>query len=154
MKKSMFIGILLCCLFGAGVLYYQLWMPITTMGKYACLASESRYDFEYYDYVRKKVHTDFELAINGGKYDAGKECISVQKYADSLVHSHFDKVFDGYNHRQVKDYLGERTGGKTKEEIYACYANKAVMEYSRLMDKAFELNTQRIEIEALIKASK
>jgi hypothetical protein len=63
-------------------------------------------------------------------------------------------VFDGYNHRQVKDYLGERTGGKTKEEIYTCYANKAVMEYSRLMERAFELDTQRIEIEALIKASK
>ena len=51
MKKSMFIGVLPGCLFAAGVLYYQLWMPLNKMGKITCLAAESRYDFEYYDYI-------------------------------------------------------------------------------------------------------
>ena len=65
MKKSIIVGVLLGCLFAAGVLYYQLWMPITTMGKYACLTSESVYNLDYYMYVREKVKTDF-MAISKG----------------------------------------------------------------------------------------
>ena len=79
MKKSMFIGVLLGCIFAAGVLYYQLWMPITTMGKYACLASESVYNLDYYMYVREKVKTDFTAWSEGYEYDAGKECKEVEK---------------------------------------------------------------------------
>jgi hypothetical protein len=154
MKKSMFIGVLLCCLFAAGVLYYQLWMPITTMGKYACLASESVYDLDYYTYVREKVKTDFMAISEGYEYDAGKECKEVERKAKEMVYDDFKRVFDEYNHRQIIEYLGKRTGGKTKEDIYACYANKAVQEYSRLMQIAFDIEGKKVEYEALIKTNK
>jgi hypothetical protein len=154
MKKSMFIGVLLGCLFAAGVLYYQLWMPITTMGKYACLASESVYDLDYYTYVREKVKTDFMAISEGYEYDAGKECKEVERKAKEMVYDDFKRVFDEYNHRQVIEYLGKRTGGKTKEEIYACYANKAVQEYSKLMQIAFDIEGKKVENETLIKESK
>lgn len=154
MKKSMFIGVLLGCLFAAGVLYYQLWMPITTMGKYACLASESVYNLNYYMYVREKVKTDFTAWSEGYEYDAGKECKEVERKAKEMVYDDFKVVFKEHNNRQVIEYLGKRTGGKTKEEIYACYANKAVQEYSRLMQIAFDIEGKKVENEVLEKISK
>ena len=154
MKKSMIIGVLLGCLFATGVLYYQLWMPLTTMGKYACLASESVYNLDYYMYVREKVKTDFTAWSEGYEYDAGKECKEVEKKAKQFVQEDFERVFDEYNHRQIIEYLGERTGGKTKEDIYACYANKAVQEYSKLMQIAFDIEGKKAENEALEKAEK
>lgn len=154
MKKSMFIGVLLGCLFAAGVLYYQLWMPITTMGKYACLASESVYNLDYYMYVKEKVKTDFIAISEGYEYDAGKECKEVERKAKEMAYDDFKRVFDEYNHRQIIEYLGKRTGGKTKEDIYACYANKAVQEYSRLMQVAFDIEGKKVENEILEKISK
>lgn len=154
MKKSIIIVVLLGCLFAAGALYYQLFMPITTMGKYECLAAESIYVLDYHIYVQDKVKKDFSVASNGGEYNAGKECKEVERKAKELVSSDFKKVFDAYNYRQIIEYLGERTGGKTKEEIYACYANKAVQEYSRLMQIAFKLDEKRIENEVLENAEK
>lgn len=154
MKKSIIVGVLLGCLFAAGVLYYQLWMPITTMGKYACLTSESVYNLDYYMYVREKVKTDFMAISKGYEYDAGKECKEVEKKAKQLVQEDFERVFNEYNHRQIIEYLGERTGGKTKEDIYACYANKAVQEYSRLMQISFDIEGKKIENKVLEKISK
>ena len=151
MKKSVIIGVLLGCLFAAGVLYYQLWMPITTMGKYACLASESVYNLDYYMYVREKVKTDIIAASEGYEYDAGKECKEVERKAKEMVYDDFKVVFKEYNHRQIIEYLGKRTGGKTIEEIYACYANKAVQEYSRLMQIALDIESKKVENEVLEK---
>ena len=154
MKKSMIVGVLLGCIFAFGVLYYQLWMPITTMGKYACLASESVYKLDYYMYVREKVKTDITAWSEGYEYDAGKECKEVEKKAKQFVQEDFKIVFKEHNHRQVIEYLRKRTGGKTEEEIYACYANKAVQEYSRLMQIAFDIESKKVENEALEKIEK